>query len=187
MRAQSCPHPRRGLVQPLALAQRKGRVMPDELRLRTCRPGRLLLGGRGVCPCLPGTAAKTSFISQAVPHDSKKTHGKNAPHPVAGKKWTRSAIFRRWTNTVCTIFARAAKAHGLLFYPNAHPRRKRGRGPRLNERDTAMNRSQVDSPRGWHASAKQTGKFPLLLQNANQPCTAWTDDRPSPREIKENY
>ena len=25
LRAQSCPHPRRGLVQPLALAQRKGR------------------------------------------------------------------------------------------------------------------------------------------------------------------
>lgn len=65
---------------------------------------------------LSGTAAKNFFIfAQAVLHDSKKTHGKT--HLIRLLKEQKPLKFFTVDKDRMHDFARAAKAHGLLFCP----------------------------------------------------------------------
>ena len=65
---------------------------------------------------IAGTAAKNFFIfAQAVLHDSKKTHGKT--HLIRLLKEQKPLKFFTVDKDRMHDFARAAKAHGLLFCP----------------------------------------------------------------------
>lgn len=65
---------------------------------------------------ISGTAAKNFFIfAQAVLHDSKKTHGKT--HLIRLLKEQKPLKFFTVDKDRMHDFARAAKAHGLLFCP----------------------------------------------------------------------
>ena len=65
---------------------------------------------------ISGTAAKNFFIfAQAVLHDSKKTHGKT--HLIRLLKEQKPLKFFTVDKNRMHDFARAAKAHGLLFCP----------------------------------------------------------------------
>ena len=65
---------------------------------------------------ISGTAAKNFFIfAQAVLHDSKKTHGKT--HLIRLLKEQKPLRFFTVDKDRMHDFARAAKAHGLLFCP----------------------------------------------------------------------
>ena len=65
---------------------------------------------------ISGTAAKNFFIfAQAVMHDSKKTHGKT--HLIRLLKEQKPLRFFTVDKDRMHDFARAAKAHGLLFCP----------------------------------------------------------------------
>ena len=65
---------------------------------------------------ISGTAAKNFFIfTQAVLHDSKKTHGKT--HLIRLLKEQKPLKFFTVDKDRMHDFARAAKAHGLLFCP----------------------------------------------------------------------
>lgn len=65
---------------------------------------------------ISGTAAKNFFIFvQAVLHDSKKTHGKT--HLIRLLKEQKPLKFFTVDKDRMHDFARAAKAHGLLFCP----------------------------------------------------------------------
>ncbi len=65
---------------------------------------------------ISGTAAKNFFIfAQAVLHDSKKTHGKT--HLIRLLKEQKPLKFFTVDKDDMHDFARAAKAHGLLFCP----------------------------------------------------------------------
>ena len=65
---------------------------------------------------ISGTAAKNFFIfAQAVLHDSKKTHGKT--HLIRLLKEQKPLKFFTVDKERMHDFARAAKAHGLLFCP----------------------------------------------------------------------
>ena len=65
---------------------------------------------------ISGTAAKNFFIfAQAVLHDSKKTHGKT--HLIRLLKEQKPLKFFTVDKDRMHVFARAAKAHGLLFCP----------------------------------------------------------------------
>ncbi len=65
---------------------------------------------------ISGTAAKNFFIfAQAVLHDSKKTHGKT--HLIRLLKEQKPLKFFTVDKDRMRDFARAAKAHGLLFCP----------------------------------------------------------------------
>ncbi len=67
---------------------------------------------------ISGTAAKNFFIfAQAVLHDSKKTHGKT--HLIRLLKEQKPLKFFTVDKNRMHDFARAAKAHGLLFCPSA--------------------------------------------------------------------
>ena len=65
---------------------------------------------------ISGTAAKNFFIfAQAVLHDSQKTHGKT--HLIRLLKEQKPLKFFSVEKDKMHEFARAAKAHGLLFCP----------------------------------------------------------------------
>ena len=65
---------------------------------------------------ISGTAAKNFFIfTQAVLHDSQKTHGKT--HLIRLLKEQKPLKFFSVEKDKMHEFARAAKAHGLLFCP----------------------------------------------------------------------
>ena len=65
---------------------------------------------------ISGTAAKNFFIfAQAVLHDNKKTHGKT--HLIRLLKEQKPLKFFTVDKDRMHDFARAAKAHGLLFCP----------------------------------------------------------------------
>ena len=65
---------------------------------------------------ISGTAAKNFFIfAQAVLHDSQKTHGKT--HLIRLLKEQKTLKFFTVDKDRMHDFARAAKAHGLLFCP----------------------------------------------------------------------
>ena len=65
---------------------------------------------------ISGIAAKNFFIfAQAVLHDSKKTHGKT--HLIRLLKEQKPLKFFTVDKDRMHDFARAAKAHGLLFCP----------------------------------------------------------------------
>ena len=65
---------------------------------------------------ISGTAAKNFYIfAQAVLHDSKKTHGKT--HLIRLLKEQKPLKFFTVDKDRMHDFARAAKAHGLLFCP----------------------------------------------------------------------
>ena len=65
---------------------------------------------------ISGTATKNFFIfAQAVLHDSKKTHGKT--HLIRLLKEQKPLKFFTVDKNRMHDFARAAKAHGLLFCP----------------------------------------------------------------------
>ena len=65
---------------------------------------------------ISGTAAKNFFIfAQSVLHDSKKTHGKT--HLIRLLKEQKPLKFFTVDKDRMHDFARAAKAHGLLFCP----------------------------------------------------------------------
>ena len=65
---------------------------------------------------ISGTAAKNFFIfAQAVLHDSKKTHGKT--HLIRLLKEQKPLKFFTVDKDRMHDFARASKAHGLLYCP----------------------------------------------------------------------
>ena len=77
---------------------------------------RYSLEGAEFALCISGTAAKNFFIfAQAVLHDNKKTHGKT--HLIRLLKEQKPLKFFTVDKDRMHDFARAAKAHGLLFCP----------------------------------------------------------------------
>ena len=77
---------------------------------------RYSLEGAELALRISGTAAKNFFIfAQAVLHDSKKTHGKT--HLIRLLKEQKPLKFFTVDKDRMHDFARAAKAHGLLFCP----------------------------------------------------------------------